>query len=134
MTLMKLWIPAAVMGAVLAAGLALAQPAPIALDAAGDPSTASETFAKAIASRYPMGANYASVKADVEQNGFACETIPPDPQHDAPTVECTHRGGDARCAQEWSIDLAETGGALRRPAEGSFARMCVGAVLPPKPR
>jgi hypothetical protein len=116
------------------AGAALAQSAAITLEAGGDPSAASRTFATQIAARYPIGADYATARADVERNGFACETLTPDPQHDAPSASCTRSASDGRCQREWAIDLAQTSGRLRHPAEGSFALLCVGAVLPPKPR
>ncbi len=126
---------------IFAAALALAPSAlaqtpagPIALEASGDPSAVSEAFARNIAARYPQGANYEAARADVEKNGFACEVYPADPAHDAPNVQCTRRAAQSQCIREWSVDLAETSGTLRHPAEGSFAVMCVGAVLPPKLR
>jgi hypothetical protein len=118
----------------LLGGAAAAQSGAIALDPNGDPSAVSRAFATQIAARYPIGANFAATRADAERNGFACEAFAPDPQHDAPSASCTRSTSDGRCQREWAIDLAETSGKLRHPAEGSFALMCVGAVLPPKPR
>jgi hypothetical protein len=118
---------------VLALGpTALAQP--IDLGDTGDPVAASEAFARRIAARYPLGGDYAAARADAASNGFVCEDYPPAPGADAPTAECVRSVGDGACVHEWAIELRAADGKLRASAVGSFARMCVGAVLPPKRR
>jgi hypothetical protein len=83
-----------------------------------------------IAQRYPIGAKFTETKADLESNGFKCE--PFGGGGDAPTQECIKAAREGECSHEWAVELRERGGALRTPAKGSFAKLCVGAVLPAK--
>jgi hypothetical protein len=83
-----------------------------------------------IAQRYPVGARFSEAKADLEANGFSCSAF--GGGGDAPTQECTQSTRQGECSREWAVELRERGGALRTPAKGSVAKLCVGAVLPAK--
>ena len=98
--------------------------APVSLD------EANLAFETQIAQRYPRGAKFTEAKADLEANGFKCSAF--GGGGDAPTQECTHSARQDECSREWAVELRERGGALRAPAKGSVAKLCVGAVLPAK--
>jgi hypothetical protein len=89
-------------------------------------------FETEIAQRYPLGAKFSEAKADLEANGFRCS--PFGGGGDAPTQECIQAARAGDCSREWAVELRERDGALRAPAKGSVAKLCVGAVLPPKKR
>lgn len=107
---------------VLHAGFAAA--APVTLD------EANLVFETQIAQRYPLGAGFSQARADLEANGFSCSAF--GGGGDAPTQECTRSARQGECSREWAVELRERDGALREPAKGSVAKLCVGAVLPAK--
>lgn len=109
---------------------ALAQSAPISFAESGDAAATSKAFADQIAARYRAGADYAAAKADIERNGFRCEA--PNPAGMGPSHECVRTVTEAGCQHEWAVELRQSGGVSLGAANGSFAVMCVGAVLPPK--
>ncbi|MES1158308.1 MAG: hypothetical protein ABUL42_00280, partial [Terricaulis silvestris] len=111
---------------------ALAQSGAISFSEAGDASATSKAFADQIAARYRAGGDYAAAKADIERNGFRCEA--PNPAGMGPTHECVRTVSEAGCQHEWAVELRQSGGVALGAASGSFAVMCVGAVLPPKAR
>jgi hypothetical protein len=109
---------------------ALAQSAPISFVEAGNAKATSKAFADQIAARYGAGGDYAAAKADLERNGFRCAA--PNPAGMGPTHECVRAVSQAGCQHEWAVELRQSGGVGLGGASGSFAVMCVGAVLPPK--
>jgi hypothetical protein len=109
---------------------ALAQSGPISFSEARDAVATSKAFSDQIATRYRSGGDYAAAKADVERNGFRCAA--PNPAGMGPTHECVRTVSEAGCQHEWAIELRQSGGVALGAASGSFAVMCVGAVLPPK--
>jgi hypothetical protein len=108
----------------LLAGTASA--APVKLD---DNNLAFETE---IAQRYPLGVKFSEAKADLEASGFKCSSF--GGGGDAPTQECIQAARAGDCSREWAVELRERDGVLRVPAKGSVAKLCIGAVLPPKKR
>lgn len=122
------------MAAAAALGAASAQQGGL-LSEAGDPVSTTRAFAAAIAQLYPAGGDYAQAKAGLEAQGFTCEAQgEQSPLADAPTHECTHAANIEGCRHEWAVELRDKDGKMRAPALGSFAVMCVGGVLPVKPR
>lgn len=109
---------------------ALAQAGPISFAEAGNAPATSKAFANQIAARYAAGSDYAAAKADVERNGFRCEA--PNPAGMGVTHECVRTVVEAGCKHEWAVELRQSGGVALGAANGSFAVLCVGAVLPPK--
>lgn len=111
---------------------ALAQSAPISFVEAGTASATSKAFSEQIAARYPAGGDYAAAKADLERSGFRCEG--PNAQGLGPTHECVRTVSETGCQHEWAVELRQSGGVALGAASGSFAILCIGAVLPPKRR
>jgi hypothetical protein len=89
-----------------------------------------QRFAAAMAVRYPQGADFLQARADAEANGLRCEAMPGTPGVQA--SECVRSVRVSNCNREWAVELRQADGKLASPAVGSFATLCVGAILPAK--